>query len=173
MKARNLDGRRDREQGRAAGPAAGGPPPAPLGPAAPGAERHLLPAAEGKRKAANFRRMRPEVGVDFRDCAAEAASPIGSSRGRHDFRESEERKSRRPPSPRFIGRGCRRSRGHLDASVACAASSPSRGIPCLRRIGVRGNSRRAATSSPAGKCGSGGRATDGHPRVCQRASAAA
>jgi hypothetical protein len=61
------------------------------------------------------------------------------------------------PSPGFIERSCGGGSGHLDTSVACAAPSLSRGIPCRRGIGVCGT-RRVATSSPAEKRGRGGRA---------------
>ena len=108
MSAASLCGAR--RTGSRTGPAALGlAPPVSPGPISLGAERHRRAAGEGKRKAANFCRIPPEVGAELQHRATEAASPIGPSPGRHNFRQSEERKSRRPPSPRFIGRGCRRS----------------------------------------------------------------
>jgi hypothetical protein len=48
---------------------------------------------------------REEAGLSARQVAEEEEFPIGPSPERHDFRESAERKSRRPPSPIFVGRG--------------------------------------------------------------------
>ena len=97
-------------------------------------QRHPPAAEEAKRTAHNVSSMRTEVGVELRPCAAAAESPIGPSPGRHDFRKSAERKSRRPPSPRFVGRGYGSGGGFLATSMELGAPSPSRHGRCARPL---------------------------------------
>lgn len=106
MSAANLYGTRDR-RGRASGPAAMViAPPAPLGRTSPDAQRHTVRAGERVRRADNFCRVRREVELGLRRCAAAAASPIGLSPGRHASFHADGALEfvvvrRRPPSPRF------------------------------------------------------------------------
>jgi hypothetical protein len=143
MSTTRLGAMRGIKRVRASGPAAPAmTPPAFLGPTASGAERQPLAAGDEKSRVNNCCGVRLQVDLAPRQLVREAESPIGPSPGRQDFRESAERKSRRPPSPGFIGRGCGSSSDLLDASMACEAPSLPGGMSCRLNIGVRGAPRR-------------------------------
>jgi len=103
MSPTNSDGKRYQGTGRASESAAVANGAVGLLRKSPHPARNVIRPAveEAKRTAHNVSSMRTEVGVELRPCAAAAESPIGPSPGRHDFRKSAERKSRRPPSPRL------------------------------------------------------------------------
>jgi hypothetical protein len=106
--------------------------------------RDVLPTIEHRVLLAKNVRE-PDVAVELqvpgKDCGSGVeGAPIGPSPRRHDFRKSEERKSRRRPSPRSIGRGWE------------AAARSSMGQGCHDRRGTpvarsHGNGRAAQSAS--------------------------
>jgi hypothetical protein len=133
MNAANLRGPRGRDADPGSGPAAGGTSPPSLGRCSAVDRSHPASTEVGRTTRDNCGEVRRQIGTDVWASEPAAEFPIGPSPGRPDFREPGERKSRRPPSPGFIGRGCSSS-DPLDTNVTCAAPAASRHGDCAQPL---------------------------------------